>query len=224
MKIQNNNTVTVYRHDLLYRILHWAIVLEVLILFISGLGVSDYLPLTFISRGAARNLHVAVSMVWLGTVIFFIYYFIISGEYKWFSLSRLGESFDFLIEEVRGFILGKKMKSPVIYDKNKKRYIEKIVPTEILAWWGWFVLWIIMILTGLALFYPDNLMPVIMLSKALVPSAANAEVATRIVHLIVSLIFIVYIFIHAFASLSFGMVGSMITGVKKEVTVNSEKV
>lgn len=221
--MKTKNSITVRRHSLLYRLLHWSIVAFVILLILSGLSVSEYIPLALLARGTARNLHILIGLIWTGTVTFFIYYFIVSGEYKWFGVSRIGEAFDFFMHEVKYFVSGKKVKSPVGYDAHKNKYKEKIVPTEVLAWWGWVALWIIMIFTGMALLFPGSLLLIQNLCHAILPGAASAAAATRFIHLSVSIIIVLYIMIHAYASWSFGMAGSMISGVNEEPVVTTEK-
>jgi len=214
-----SETIAVKRHSLLYRILHWLIVLEVLLLLLSGLAVSEYIPLALISRGVARSLHILLGLTWAGTITFFVYYFIMSGEYKWFGISKIAPAIDFFVHEVRSFISGKKVKSPVAYNSDKKRYAEKIVPTEVLAWWGWFSLWAIMVLTGLALLFPENLNFINRVCYAILPAFSKATVATRFVHLVMSMGIVIYVMIHAYASWTFGMVDSMISGSNEEPIV-----
>ncbi|MCD8553466.1 cytochrome b/b6 domain-containing protein [Seleniivibrio sp.] len=213
-----NNTVEVKRHSVLYRLLHWAIVLEVLLLLLSGFGVSEYLHLSLFTRSAGRSLHLVLGFAWMGTITFFLYYFIVSGEYKWFGVSRIGYSIDFFMHEVKTFVAGEKVHSPVKYDAQKKRYVEKIVPTEVVAWWGWFVLWIMMVLTGLALVFPSTFDIVNRFCHAIVPSLGAQAAATRLVHIFVSVFMVIFAIIHAYASWIFGMVGSMFSGVKRENT------
>ena len=218
-----SETITVKRHSLLYRILHWLIVLEVLLLLLSGFAVSEYIPLALISRGAARSLHILAGLIWTGTITFFLYYFMMSGEYKWFGVSKIAPAIDFLVHEVKSVIKGEKIKSPVGYNSDKKKYIEKILPTEVLAWWGWFGLWTIMVLTGLALLFPENFGFINRLCYAILPAFSKAAAATRFIHLVVSLGFLIYMMIHAYASWTFGMVGSIIYGNNEEPVVNLEK-
>ncbi|MGE4317760.1 MAG: cytochrome b/b6 domain-containing protein [Deferribacterales bacterium] len=220
--MMKNNTVTVKRHSLLYRILHWAIVAEVLLLLLSGFGVSEYLSLSVIGRGAARSFHIVLGMLWVSTISFFVYYFIISGEYKWFGLSRVGMAFDFFMHEVKCFVEGKQVHSPVQYNAEKKKYVEKIVPTEVIAWWGWFFLWTLMVLTGLALVFPAGFGLVVRFSGALMPGFESGAAATRFLHISLSLVMVVYAIIHAYASYIFGMVGSMFSGVKQEPVAESK--
>ncbi len=215
-----NKMVAVKRHTLLYRVLHWVIAAEIVLLLISGIGVSDYICATFISRGGARGFHIVLGLAWIGTITFFLYYFMMVGEYKWFGISRIGSAIDFFVHELKSFIEGKKVKSPISYSAEEKKYVEKIVLTEVLAWWGWFALWIIMVLTGLALLFPESLNFINRFCFALLPLSGRAVVATRFIHLVVSMVFIVYIIIHAYASWTFGMVGSIFSGTNEEPATN----
>ena len=124
--------ITVKRHTLLYRFLHWFIALQVLILVVTGLGVSEYIPLTVLGRDIARNIHIIVALLWTGTITFFVYYFVMSGEYKWFGLSKVGQAVDFFVHELECFIKGKRVKSPINYDSSRRKYDEKVIPTEVL--------------------------------------------------------------------------------------------
>ncbi|MGE4318491.1 MAG: cytochrome b/b6 domain-containing protein [Deferribacterales bacterium] len=220
--MMKNNTTPVKRHSLVYRVLHWLIVIQILVLLLSGFGVSDYVPAALLSRGTARSLHIVLGLAWTGTITFFVYYFVISGEYKWFGLSRIGQAFDFFMHEVKSFVEGKKVKSPVGYDPAKRKYVEKIVPTEVLAWWGWFALWTIMVLTGLALVFPGSFTLVNSFFVAVLPGAGSPSAATRLAHISVSLIIVVYVLIHAYASYTFGMVSSMLSGVNDEPIAQSK--
>lgn len=217
------NTISVKRHSLTYRILHWAIVAEVLMLVISGMAVSEYLKLPILSRGVARSLHIVISMAWTGTITFFLYYFVVSGEYKWFGLSRIGKGFDFFMHEIKCIAEGKKLESPVRYNIEKNKYEEKIVLTEVLAWWGWLTLWMIMVLTGLGLIFPADFSIVNRFSQAIFSGFDNPAAATRFLHISVSMIMVVYAVIHAYASYIFGMVGSMLTGIKQEPIAEPKK-
>jgi cytochrome b subunit of formate dehydrogenase len=218
-----SETIAIKRHSLLYRILHWLIVLEVLLLLLTGLAVSEYIPLTWISRGVGRSLHILLGLTWTGLITFFVYYFMMSGEFKWFGVSKIAPAIDFFVHEVKSFISGKKVKSPVGYNRDEKKYVQKIVPTEVLAWWGWFSLWAIMVLTGLAMLFPENFGFINRLCFAILPAFSKATAATRFIHLFASMGIVIYMMIHAYASWTFGMVGSMISGNNEEPVIHLEK-
>lgn len=218
-----NETVTVKRHSFLYRILHWLMVTEILTLLLSGLNVSAYINFAFISRGDSRNLHIVVGLAWISTTTFYLYYFIMSGESRWFALSKIGHAFDFFVHEVKRYIGGKKMKSPIGYGVENKQYVEKVIPTAILAWWGWFGLSIVMIFTGLAILFPENFYGINRLCHAILPAFGKAAGATRLIHMVASLVIVACIFIHAYAVWTFGLMGSMISGTQIEPVVDSRK-
>ena len=211
-----NDRLTVKRHSLLYRVLHWLIAAEIALLLLSGLCVSEYIHFSLFSRGAARSFHIVLGMAWMSSAAFFIYYFIMSGEYKWFGLSRLGQAFDLFVHEVKCFIEGKHLPSPIRYDGEEKKYVEKIMPTEVLAWWGWFALWMVMAVSGLALLFPENFALVNRISHFFLPLYERSASATRFIHLSATTVIVLYVLIHAYASWVFGMVGSMVSGTNAE--------
>ncbi len=213
---KTEKTVRVVRHTKLYVFLHWLIVFEVIVLLITGLNLtlgaagSEVLPI--FNRGVARALHITIGSIWLGTVIFFLYYFVISGEYFCFGLTNSFKSIDFFIKEIRLFLLGKKLKHPIRYDPEKKRYVQKIAPPEVVAWWLWFTLWVLIGITGLALVFPSHFGVVLRFSHWLIPSWVSPLSSTQILHGIIAVMFIVVMIIHAYASWYFGLLGSIITG------------
>jgi len=206
----------VIRHSKLFIALHWLIVLEMLLLLLTGFSVSEGFNPIPIPLGTARSLHLVVGMIWLGTVVFFLYYFVMSGEYKWFGLSRIGYAFDFFIEEIRAFLKGQRMPEPIKYDPAKRDYIEKVIPTEVLAWWGWFLLWGIIGTSGLALLFPSTFGLVNRFWRFVLTDYGEATASTRAVHFLTALLIIVLALIHAYAGLIFGMWRSIFFGVREE--------
>ncbi len=208
--------VRVQRHPKLYVFLYWLIVFEVLVLLITGLNLtlgtpgSEVIPL--FDRGTARTLHIAMGSIWLGTVIFFLYYFVISGEYFCFGLTNSLRSIDFFIKEIRLFLLGKKLKHPIRYDPVRGRYVQKIAPPEVVAWWLWFTLWVLIAITGLALVFPSHFGIVLRFSHWLIPSWRDPLSSVQELHGVIAILFIVVMIIHAYASWYFGLLKSIITG------------
>ncbi len=212
--------IPVERHDRTFRILHWLIVGEMVVLFITGLAVSETLDIVpLLSRGLARAIHLVVAFAWLGTITFFLYYFIYSGEYRWFGLRRLGEAIDTLVEEIRAFLRGEHLPEPIRYDPRKGEYVEKIYPTEVLAWWTWALLWTIMALTGLGLVFPDTFGFVNRFWHAIVTSATRAPVASRTVHLVVALVMVVMVLVHGYLVIATGVWRGIVYGKREEPVV-----
>ena len=208
--------IPVERHDRLYRTLHWLIVGEMLLLLITGLAVSERVHLVWPPRGLARSIHVVVAFAWLGTITFFLYYFIYSGEYRWFGLRRLGEALDTMVEEIRALLRGEHLPEPIRYDPQNGEYVEKIYPTEVLAWWLWALVWTIMAITGLGLVFPEALGFVNRFWHAIVAGATRAPIATRTVHWVTALVIVAVVAIHAYLVIATGILKGMIYGKREE--------
>lgn len=200
--------------------LHWLIVTEMILLLLSGLNLSEYVNFAFMGRGVSRNLHIVAGLAWLGTITFFLYYFIMIGEYKWFGIAKIGHAFDFFVHEAKSYIEGKKVKSPVKYHVKKKQYAEKVIPTAILAWWVWFGLWAVMAFTGLGILFPESFNTINTLCHGILPAFGKAAAATRLIHMAASMVIVIYIFVHAYATWTFGLTGSMISGIREEPVVD----
>ena len=208
--------VRVERHPLAYRVLHWLIVAEMALLLLTGLSVSETLHLPLLARGLARSLHVVVAFAWLATITVFLYYFILSGEYRWFGLRRLGEGVDALVEEIRAVLRGEPVQEPIRYDPKRGEYIEKIYPTEVLAWWGWALLWTLLAFTGLGLVFPDMFGFVNRFWHAILPDFGSAAAASRRVHLVASLLVVAMVLVHGYLVILTGVWRSMIWGTREE--------
>jgi len=208
--------VTVVRHSKLFIALHWLIVVEMLLLLLTGFSVSEGFKPGPIPRGTARALHLVVGLAWLATITFFVYYFVVSGEYRWFGLSRIGYGFDFLVEEIRSFLRGQQVHSPIRYAPDKGEYIEKVIPSEVLAWWGWFLLWLIIGTTGLALLFPGRFGLVAKFWHFVMPDYGEALASTRAVHFLAAVFIVVMALVHAYAAVVFGMWRSIFFGTREE--------
>jgi len=220
--MRNMKRVKVKRHPLIFRILHWLLFLETLLLLITGFSLSQGLNFEIFPRYLARNLHIVIGSLWLMTVVFFFYYFFTSEEYKWVGLSRLGYAFDYFMAEVRHFLDGKRVPEPIRYDPVKKKYIEKVVPSEVLSFWGWFSLLTLMGITGIALIFPDHFRWLANIAHSIIPDFGRAFASLRALHFIIACFVMIFILFHAYAVFVFGLFKSMITGYREEPIVDEE--
>lgn len=203
--------IKVKRHSPLFILCHWLIVLEATILLVTGLAFGPN-PLLKINPGIAREIHTVTGFIFIGTTVFFFYYFIVSGEYMWFGLRRLWEAIDFFFDEIRHFLLRKPVKHKPLYDLSRGDYVLKIIPTEVLAWWGWVFLWIFLGITGLAILFPQHFGLVIRFCHALIPDWVDPLSSTQRLHGFLAVLFLILAMIHAYASWKFGLIKSIITG------------
>ncbi len=209
--------IPVERHDRTFRILHWLIVAEMVVLLITGLSVSERINgIPLLSRGLGRDIHLVIAFAWLGTITFFLYYFIYSGEYRWFGLRRVDKAIDLMIEEIRAFLRGEHVPEPIRYDPKKRKYVEKIYPTEVLAWWLWAVLWTIMAATGLSLVFPHTFGFVSGFWHALAPSYPRVAESSRWVHYLTALLIVAVVVIHATLVVITGIWRGIVYGKREE--------
>ncbi len=224
--MKTKRKIKVQRHSKLYIFLHWLIVVEVLVLLITGLNLTLGSPgsevVSFLSRGTARSIHIAVASAWVATVLFFLYYFVISGEYFCFGLTNSLRAIDFFIKEIRMFLLGRKLECLIKYDVKKDQYLHKITPTEVVAWWLWFTLWVLIGITGIALLFPQDFGLILRICHFLVPGWPDPLSSTQVLHGLIAVMFVVVMIIHAYSAWYFGLLKSMITG-EHEVPVAEEE-
>ena len=224
VEVRRVEKIKVERHSLTFRILHWIIVIEGIILGLTGISLSEYLDMNFINLGMARSIHIVTGLAFTASAWLFLYYFIVSGEYKWFGLRRIPYGIDYLFQEIRSFFTGAEIEDPIEYDVDRNMYREKVIPTEILAWWIWFITGVIIISSGLSLIYPDELMFIHKFWGFVIPDIGGEPMmSTRMIHLLSSGFALAVLIIHVYSSWIFGMVKSIIYGYRFEKAVYSIK-
>ncbi len=218
---EEESRLRVRRHTLLFRVVHWLIVLEGILLGVTGISLSSSLGLEFMEYGLARDIHLVSGFAFIATAIFFLYYFVASGEYRWYGLRRIPMAFDFFFAEVKAWFLGKHVPEPIKYNPLKGDYEEKVVPTEVLAWWGWFVLGVGITLTGLALVFPEQFALVNRFWSAVFVDdfGGRLTVATRMAHFLIASLILVVLIIHAYAGWVFRMLRSIVFGDRDEPVI-----
>ncbi|MCS7116245.1 MAG: cytochrome b/b6 domain-containing protein [Nitrososphaerota archaeon] len=200
--------VRVVRHELTYRIFHWTFFVLGVILTITGLeigGIFGNLPLIENVGAIHSVLGLALTFVLLA----FFYYFIVSGEYHWYRLRRIPLSLKFFIMEAKAWLgIGPHVEEPILYDDVNKRYVEKIIPTEVMVWWGYVGIGTILIITGLILMFPESM-------GFLFQIFSYAFV--RSVHRFMMYVLVTVVIMHAYAAYVFGMLRAITFGDREEL-------
>lgn len=213
-----NERVVVERHHLGFRFLHWAIVGAAALLMITGIQISGaYGNLSLVS--AIRATHVVIGEAWICIAFSFLYYFIVSGDYKWYWLSRIPLSLRFFVKEAKAWLgIGSHVDEPVLYDFEKKDYVEKIVPTEVIVWWVYFLIGVVFLLTGLAKVYPEYTGFVYTIVDWLSPyfGGVKGYAAIRAIHRLNFYILTAVAVMHAYAAVIFHMLRSVVFGDRSE--------
>ncbi len=205
--------VNVVRHTLLFRVMHCLIVIEGLIQGITGLSLSKSLNIDLIGYGLARDIHVVTGLLFTATAIFFLYYFVASGEYNWYGLRRIGMGFDHFFAETKAWFLREHIDEPIRYDEKSGRHIEKVIPTEVLVWWVWFILGIAIVFSGLGLIFPEQLAYINAFWGYIFPEGfGGAAIATRIGHSIIAMMILFTAIFHGYAAWAYKMLRSIVFG------------
>ncbi len=130
------NTVRVQRHNLFFRLLHWAIFVEGVFLALTGLQMGGILGVTLFPSNT-YSYHVTVAFLFIASAILLVYEMLVSRSYGWVGIRRIPYSFKYIFAESKAwFGLGPPMKEPVAYDPVKKQYKEKLIPSVIVVWWA----------------------------------------------------------------------------------------
>jgi formate dehydrogenase subunit gamma len=151
--------VRVARHALGFRLLHWLIVVEGVILGLSGIQLGG-LGLRIFPEGGTWAIHVLTGIAWIFTSLVLLYYMVVSGDYRWFGIRRIPYAFRYLVGEARAwFGLGGEVGEPIAYDLKRGEYREKIVPTEVIVWWVFVIFGLLLMLSGLEMAFSKIFSP-----------------------------------------------------------------
>ena len=209
----------VNRHSIFTRVAHWSIVVTGIILGLTGLEIGGHYGIRVLGDNVTST-HVYIGLLF-GAIWGLFAYYMFTKEWKWISLGRIGYSLKFLIAETKAWFGGPHVEDPRAYDPKKGDYVEKIVPTQVVVWWTYLLLTIVIGITGLAMFFKDLFGWVFGIGDAIAPifGAESGYAFIRAVHLIFMYLFAVVLMMHVYAVFIFGVVKSMFTGKKEEKIV-----
>jgi|GEM_PF-383890 formate dehydrogenase subunit gamma len=211
-------TIEVDRHSLQYRIYHWSIVITGLIIGWTGLRLGGLYGVKFPDMQLALTLHVYIGLIFGGLfVLIFIY--VLQHEWEWFSPARFPYAIKFFIQEALAWThIGPHIEDPRGYDPDRKEYVEKLIPTEVMVLWMYLGLVAVMGITGLPLYFTGIFSPIIDFAGnfAGIFGLDDGTMLLRVIHRLVMYFFLMTMLIHAYAVIIFDVLGSMITGKKKE--------
>jgi formate dehydrogenase subunit gamma len=222
MRMPSGQRTEVLRHDLLFRVAHWAIFIEGSILVITGFQLGGIIGGSFFVLSNV-TVHVIVGIAFMGTAAIYAVGFISGGDYRWVALRRIPYSFRFIISETRGwFGLAPKPENPVAYDPGKHEYTEKLVPSVIVVFWAFALLGLLLALSGLSLAFPQQLGFIFTVADLIGgPLTGVTGMAFMLTfHRLVTFALVVLVMMHVYASFIFSLVGSMITGKRNERIVS----
>jgi formate dehydrogenase subunit gamma len=207
------------RHSIFTRMVHWSIAITGIILGLTGLEIGGHYGLRFLGDNVTST-HVYVGLVFGVLWVMFTYY-MLTKEWKWISFSRIIYSLKFFWAETKAWFGGPHVEDPRAYDPKKGDYVEKIVPTQVMVWWGYFILAVIIGFTGLAMYFKDFFAWVFDIGNAIGPifGTESGYAFVRGVHLLFMYLFAVVLIMHIYAVTIFGVLKSMFTGKREEKVV-----
>ena len=218
------NRVKVERHGLFMRVAHWLVLVEGIILTLTGFQLGGILGISlFPSNNMA--IHVMTGLIFIVTATLAVYDMIITGDYFWVSLRRIPYSFKYVLLETKAwFNRVPTPKEPVYYEVKKKDYGEKLIPSVIMVFWAFIILGILLALTGLALAFQTQMWFVYSITNGLGNLFAGAKITAGTsgyafmltLHRLLTYLLILLVGMHAYAVFVFGLVRSMISGKKDE--------
>ncbi len=213
--------VTIKRHTLGTRLLHWAIVIEGIILGLTGMQLGGIWGVRIFPDGGTWGIHVVTGLAWIFTALFLLYYLVANGEYRWYGLRRLPYGCSYLYNEIKAwFGFGKHVHEPIKYDHKKGEYIEKLVPTEIIVWWLFVILGILIMLSGLGMAFPKQFLPLLQFFDFLnYAVGGGAYSIARSMHLLTMFIILGIFILHLYAVVLYRMVKGIIVGEREEPVV-----
>jgi F420-nonreducing hydrogenase I cytochrome b subunit len=208
----------VLRHDLFFRVMHWLIFVEGIVLTLTGMQLGGILGVAIFPSGNMMY-HIVVGITFIATATLLIYGIVSTGDYRWIGLRRIPYSFKFIISETKGwFGLAPKPSEPMLYDAENRRYAEKLVPSVIVVFWSFVLLGLLLALTGLALAFPQQFSFVYLFTDFIGGTLTGVTGLAFMLtfHRLATYALVVLVAMHIYASFIFKLVGSMISGKRNE--------
>ncbi len=218
-------SIEVLRHDLFFRVMHWLLFIEGITLTLTGMQLGSILGLAIFPPGNL-TVHIAVGVAFVATAVFFLYGVISTGDYRWVGLRRIPYSFKFIIFETKGwFRIAPGPPEPMLYDAERKRYVEKLVPSVIVVFWAFVLLGLVLALTGVALAFPQQFSFVYVATDFIGRTLTGVTGLAFMLafHRLATYLLVVLVAMHIYASFTFKLVRSMITGKRNETVLVSSQ-
>ena len=204
------------------RLVHWALVAVGSFLFLTGIQLTGIINLGLPDIG--YSLHVAAGLVFLGVAATFVYAVWINHDYKWFNLRRLPFSAWYNTREMLGWLrVRPPVTEPILYDANNHEYVEKLVPSVIVVWWGYIFLGAVLAVTGLADAFPSTFGFIYVLTNPIGEALTGVGGLSFVlaIHRLAALLLLLTVTSHAYAAFVFKLLRSIVTGDRDEPVLPS---
>jgi len=218
MTLSSQQRTEVVRHDLLFRVAHWSIFAEGVLLVLSGFELGGILGGALLPISNV-TFHILVGIAFMGTAAIYAVGIFSGGDYRWVALQRIPYSFRFILSETKGwFGIRPAPANPIAYDTDGHEYREKLVPSVIVVFWAFAFFGVALALTGLSLAFPGQFYFVYWITD-FIGSALTGTTGVAFMlalHRLLTYALIMLVMMHIYASFIFKLVTSMITGRRSE--------
>lgn len=215
--ISGTKIVTVLRHNLMFRILHWAIFVEGILLTLTGMQLGGIFGIVIFPTNNL-SYHILIGLVFIGTVTLFLYDLAVTRDYRWVGLQRIPYSLKYIMLETKAwFGRAAKPVEPELYDTKEEEYVEKLIPSVIVVFWVFVLLGLVLAVTGLALAFPDTFSFVYTILNPIgsILLGVTGLPFLLVIHRLATYLLIAVVVMHTYASFLYKLVGSMISGKEK---------
>ena len=210
--------VRVIRHHPGFRLLHWLIFVEGGLLTLTGMQLGGIFGLRILP-GTSWAFHVTLGLALIPTLAAFVYYLVVTSDYKWYGLRRIPFSLRYLISETRAwFGIGPHVQEPIRFDSRNGRYVEKIIPTVVMVWWIYVVLGLGFCFTGLAMVFRPQFSFIYSLADLIgyAITGVGGYAFVRAIHRLLMFLLVGVVMLHAYAAWVFTSLRSITFGDRDE--------
>lgn len=231
LELEETERVEVERHHLPFRFCHWAFGGGMIGLAVTGgalflypnliRGAFEWLLGVRVTTEQVLQLHLYLAFWTFAAFLAFGAYVVVTGEVKVYL--KFAEAIEYFIYDDLLPWFGLRphpTEDPILYDPERGEYVRKAVPTAPMVFFGFGGLTLILFITGAALAFPDLLKPVWDVAWVVAPYlGVEAQDVLRAIHRLFAYLLVSLVFMHFYATLVFGVTGSIITGKRAEKVV-----
>jgi formate dehydrogenase subunit gamma len=213
--------VKVIRHHIGFRLLHWAIFIEGILLTLTGMQLGGIFGIRILAE-TARAIHVVLGLALIVTLAIFVYYLFITKDYKWYSISRIPYSVKYLIAEAKAwFGIGPHVAEPIRFNLKNRGYEEKVIPTVVIVWWTYVILGLVLSVTGLAMAFPDQFSFIFKLADMIgyTFTGVGGYSFIRAIHRLSMFLLVGVVILHMYSAWVFKLLRSITLGDRDEIAV-----
>jgi formate dehydrogenase subunit gamma len=166
--------------------------------------------------------HVTIGLALVVTLAVFVYYLIVTKDYKWYGLRRIPYSLKYLIAETKAwFGVGPHVFEPIRFNLRNPGYDEKVIPTVVVVWWVYVILGLMLSVTGLAMVFPEQLAFIYQLANTIGHpiTGVGGYAFIRAIHRLAMFLLVGVVVMHMYSAWVFKLLRSIVFGDREEPVI-----